>query len=122
MPRLRRCFIRGSLFYLAFGFTFGALRLANEGLAFDPHRGNLLPVHMELLLVGWMLQLALGVAYTILPRYGKGLSSRIETLAWLSGILLAVKKMIFNVACFMSREGYLKLPVFWHFYWWQGGE
>ena len=81
MPRLRSWFIRASLVYLACGFTFGALMLANEGLAFDPHLGSLLPVYMEFLLVGWMLQLALGVAYWILPPYAKGLSRGNETLA-----------------------------------------
>jgi hypothetical protein len=107
MPRLSGWFIRASLVYLAIGFTFGAIMLANEGLAFDPHLDQLLPVHMEFLLTGWMLQLALGVAYWILPRNVKGLPRGNETLAWLSmifinaGILLAVMGVIFNVAWFM---------------------
>jgi hypothetical protein len=107
MPRLSGWFLRASLVYLAIGFTFGALMLANEGLAFGPHLDQLLPIHMEFLLTGWMLQLALGVAYWILPRNVNGLPRGNETLAWLSmifinaGILLAVMSMIFNVAWFM---------------------
>jgi hypothetical protein len=107
MPRLSVWFIRASLVYLAIGFTFGALMLANEGLAFSPHLDRLLPVHMEFLFVGWMLQLALGVAYWILPRNVKGLPRGNETLAWLSlilinsGILLMGLSKIFNVAWFV---------------------
>lgn len=107
MPRLSVWFIRASLVYLAVGFTFGALMLANKGLAFNLHLDHLLPVHMEFLLVGWMMQLALGVAYWILPRYVKDLPRGNETMAWLSliflntGILMMTMNTVFNVTWFM---------------------
>jgi hypothetical protein len=107
MPRLSVWFIRASLVYLAIGFTFGALMLVNEGLAFDPHLSNLLPVHMDFLLVGWMLQLALSVAYWILPRYVVGLSRGNERMAWLSliflnaGILIMALNTVFNIDWFV---------------------
>ena len=69
MPRLSVWFIRLALAYLATGFTFGALLLANKGLAFAPLLWRLRPTHIELLLVGWMVQLAMGVAFWILPRF-----------------------------------------------------
>lgn len=69
MPRLSVWFIRLALAYLATGFTFGALLLANKGLAFAPLLWRLRPAHIELLLVGWMVQLAMGVAFWILPRF-----------------------------------------------------
>jgi hypothetical protein len=106
MPRLSGWFIRASLVYLAIGFTFGAIMLANEGIAFDPHLNQLLPVHMEFLLVGWMVQLALGVAYWILPRNVKGLPRGNVTLVWLSmiflniGILMGALNMEFKITWF----------------------
>lgn len=72
MPTLSRYFIRTALVYLALGFTFGGLMLANKGVPLHPWLWRLLPAHMEFLLVGWTLQLAMGVAFWILPRWWQG--------------------------------------------------
>ncbi len=69
MPRLSQWFIRAALIHLLLGFTFGALMLSNKGIPFHPGLWRLLPVHIELLLVGWTMQLVLGVAFWILPRF-----------------------------------------------------
>jgi hypothetical protein len=104
MPRLSGWFIRASLLYLTAGFTFGALMLSNAGLAFNSHLDQLLPVHMEFLLMGWLIQLALGMAYWILPRNVEGSPRGNATMAWLSliflnaGILLVSANTVFNAA------------------------
>lgn len=69
MPRLSVWFIRCALINLALGFTFGALLLWNKGLPIHPLIWRLLPAHIEFLLVGWLVQLAMGVSYWILPRF-----------------------------------------------------
>lgn len=69
MPRLSVWFVRCSLTHLFLGLTFGGLILANKGIPFAPWIWNLLPAHMEFLLLGWMVQLAMGVAFWILPRF-----------------------------------------------------
>ena len=69
MPRLSVWFIRAALCYLAIGFTFGALLLANKGAPLHPLTWRLLPAHIEFLLFGWTVQLAFGVAFWILPRW-----------------------------------------------------
>jgi hypothetical protein len=95
MPRPAVWFIRLSLVYLALGFTFGALILANKGVAFSPNPSAILPAHIEILLMGWLVQLALGVAYWILPRFTRGLPRGNKVMAWLvliglnAGIILA---------------------------------
>jgi cbb3-type cytochrome oxidase subunit 1 len=68
MPSLSTKFVRASLVYLAIGFSLGALLLANKALAFYPPTWKLLPIHMEVLMMGWFVQLAAGVAFWILPR------------------------------------------------------
>jgi len=68
VPRLSTWFVRSSLVYLALGFTLGAILLVNKGLAFLPQVWKLLPIHIEMLLMGWFVQLAAGVGYWILPR------------------------------------------------------
>jgi heme/copper-type cytochrome/quinol oxidase subunit 1 len=89
------------------GFTFGALMLGNEGLAFYPNLNHLLPVHIEILIMGWVMQLALGVAYWILPRFTHGLPRGNVPAIWLSlicinaGILLVALSVILNIAWFV---------------------
>lgn len=87
MPRLSVWALRAALLYLLSGFTLGALLLANKGQPFWPQVWGLLPPHIEFLLVGWMVQLALGVAFWILPRYSGG-SRGNENLARASLLLL----------------------------------
>jgi len=90
MPRLSVWFVRASLIYLLAGFTLGALMLAQDGVSYYPAIVAVLPVHMEFLLVGWLVQLALGVAFWIFPRFGLGLphSRGNEKLIWVSFVLL----------------------------------
>ena len=88
MPRLSSLLIRASLIYLALGFTFGGLLLANKAFPLYPATWGLLPAHMELLLIGWTAQLALGVAFWILPRFGQGLPCGNEALGWFSFVSL----------------------------------
>ena len=68
MPRLSVWLVRRSFVHLLLGFTLGGLILANKGYPFEPRIWNLLPAHLEFLLLGWMVQLAMGVAFWILPR------------------------------------------------------
>jgi hypothetical protein len=69
MPRLSVYFVRASLVYLALGLTVGGLLLANKGVMFLPAIWAWLPAHIEFSFVGWMIQLALGIAFWILPRF-----------------------------------------------------
>lgn len=69
MPRLSQWMIRAAFLYLLAGFTLGALLLAHKGAPFHPALWAWLPAHIEFLLIGWMMQLTMGVAYWILPRF-----------------------------------------------------
>ena len=88
MPRLSQWFIRAALIHLALGFTFGALMLGNKGVPFYPLLWRLLPAHIEFLLLGWTLQLALGVAFWIMPRFWQAPARGNETGAWVAFVLL----------------------------------
>lgn len=87
MPRLSAWTLRAALVYLLAGFTFGALLLAHKGVPYAGQLWRLLPAHVEFLLIGWTVQLILGVAYWILPRLPGGSRGRSE-LAGLAVILL----------------------------------
>jgi hypothetical protein len=89
MPRVSAWFVRASLCHLTLGFAIGALLLAAKGvrLGFDPW--VLRPVHIEMLLVGWMIQLVMGVAVWIFPRLVlRRAPQRSAITAWLAFALL----------------------------------
>ena len=88
MPRLSVWFVRASLTYLLLGFFFGALILAQKGISFYPPVWNLFPLHVEFLLVGWLIQLAMGVAFWIIPRFSGASPRGPVGLFWLSFALL----------------------------------
>lgn len=92
MPRPTVWFIRASMIYLLVGFALGALMLAQDGISYAPAVMLVLPIHMELLLVGWLVQLAMGVAFWIFPRFGLGLlhSRGNVKLIWSSFVLVNV--------------------------------
>ena len=107
MPRLSTWFIKASLIYLATGFTLGALMLANKGLRFSPLAWRLLPVHIELLLTGWIVQLAMGVAFWILPRFQ---SSRGDVRpAWAAFALLNGGLLLVAAGTLLGAPGWIAL-------------
>ncbi len=105
MPRLSAWFVRFALVYLALGFTLGGLMLANEGWNFAPRLNILLPVHIEILMMGWVMQLALGVAYWILPRYTQGLPRGNKAAAWISFLLVNMGILMIAISAFFSGTG-----------------
>lgn len=88
MPLLSQLFIRASLLYLAAGFTLGAIMLIHKGIPLHEDVWRLLPIHAEFLLVGWIIQLTLGVAFRILPRFWQPPARGDERGAWLAFFLL----------------------------------
>src|SRR5512133_841905 len=102
MPKLSRFFIRIALVYLLLGFTFGALILANKGIPFAPVVWALLPVHIEFLILGWLTQFALGVAFWILPRLGSESPRGNEAWSWATLILVNVGILFDSFAPFTA--------------------
>ena len=83
MPRLSRLMIRTALVWLALGYTVGGLLLLNKGLSLLPWLWTLRFTHVHLLLIGWMVQFACGVAFWILPRLDASGTRGDERLVWL---------------------------------------
>ncbi len=102
MPRLSAWFVRASLVYLALGFTLGGLMLANEGFQISSALDHLLPAHIEFLLAGWLVQLAMGVAYWILPRFASGPPRGSEKPVWISFLLFNAGILLVASTAFVS--------------------
>lgn len=69
MPTLSRFYIRTALVWLAVGTTLGGVILWSKASPV-PGAWQFLTAHISLVTWGWILQLSLGVAYWILPRFG----------------------------------------------------
>ncbi len=85
MPRLTCWFIRAALAHLGVGVVLGGLILSAKG--FPGALGwawLMLPAHIQLVVVGWMIQFALGMAYWILPRLDARGSRGSPGWAWAS--------------------------------------
>ena len=100
MPSLSCWFVRASLVHLAAGFTLGALLLFHKGVPWYPAAWQLLSPHIEFLLLGWTLQLAMGVAFWILPRDQHGPGRGNEGPVWVAFALL-------NVGVLMAGLGWM---------------
>ncbi len=113
MPRLSVILVRTALLYLGVGFTFGALILLQKGVSYWEGAWRLLPAHIEFLLVGWTVQLAMGVGFWILPRYIHGAPRGDERLVWMAyvclnaGVLLAGLGQWLNAPAWVALTGRL---------------
>jgi hypothetical protein len=80
--------------------------LVNKGMPFTSWVWRLLPVHIDILLFGFVIQLAMGIAYWILPRYRGGSRGK-ETVVWSAIVLLNLG--IWLISC----VGLFNLPGQW---------
>jgi hypothetical protein len=95
VPFLSVLLVRTALCWLAAGAAMGALLLASKALPLPGEVFRLFHVHSEAVLVGWMVQFAMGVAWWILPKFPRlperGPAAPVWA-AWLllnAGVLLA---------------------------------
>jgi cbb3-type cytochrome oxidase subunit 1 len=110
MPRLSQWFVRAAFMYLLLGFTVGALLLAHKGLPLHPVLWSWLPAHIEFLLFGWVVQVTMGMAFWILPRYWQKPRRPKEGYAQIAFVLLNLGIWLV-VAGTTFRAGQWFLPV-----------
>jgi len=109
MPRPSVWLIRTALLYLGAGFTIGALILLQKGLPYWGAVWQLLPLHIEVLLIGWTTQFAMGVAYWILPRFLHGAARGDVRLVWLAYALLNLGVLSAGLGGWLGAPGLVLL-------------
>ena len=88
MPFLSVLFVRTSLCWLAAGAVVGALLLASKAVPLPADVFRLFHLHSEAVLVGWTVQLAMGVAWWILPKYPRLPERGPAAPLWVAWLLL----------------------------------
>ncbi|MCC6615344.1 MAG: cbb3-type cytochrome c oxidase subunit I [Anaerolineae bacterium] len=83
MPLLSRAFIKAGLIYFIVGLAAGVLTVAQPVLHLPAFFGVFYPVYIHLLMVGWVMQLIIGVVYWMFPKYSKERPRRSERLGWI---------------------------------------
>lgn len=95
MPRVSAWLIRIALLHFLSGAILGASYLSFKALGAPVFAVSHRPVHVEQMLVGWMVQLVIGVGYWILPRTASHGTAPHAALMWAvfallnGGLLLA---------------------------------
>ena len=83
MPRVSVWMIRAALLHLLSGALLGAAYLAFKAEGWFVILVSHLGTHQEQMLVGWMVQLVIGVAYWILPRPAEQAADVSARVMWL---------------------------------------
>ena len=73
MPATTRAFVKASILYLGLGALLGALLLVNRWVGLGAAILALKASHVQFLVVGWLTQLIVGVAWWLLPPLPIGL-------------------------------------------------
>ncbi len=113
MPRLSQWYVKLSFIYLLSGFTVGALLLAHKGQPIHPALWGWLPAHIEWLLIGWVAQFTLGVAFWIAPRFwkeprrGNTTGATVAIVLLNGGILLATLGTVLRLSPWLLVGGRL---------------
>lgn len=95
MPDRSTWLVRGALLNLILGISIGSLILAQKAFGWQAAFWAFLPLHAELLLFGFMVQFAFGVALWILPRHAV---ESPEGAVWPAALLLNVGIWMVGVA------------------------
>jgi hypothetical protein len=95
VPRVSFMMVRAALLHLGIGATLGGWLLVEKGLQLSPWIWMWRPAHIQMMLLGWIVQLACGVAVWILPRLDAAGNRGSLWLAWFgfgalnAGVVLA---------------------------------
>lgn len=98
MPLLARTYIKAGLVHLAVALVFSVLVAAQPVLQLSPMVAVLRPVFLHLLIVGWVTQLIIGVAYWMFPKQSKEQPRGSTRLGWIVFALLNLGLILRAVA------------------------
>ncbi len=96
MPLITRTFIKTGLIAFVLALVAGVITAARSLLPLPSFVTGLTPIYFHLFMVGWVLQLIMGIVYWMFPKYSREKPRGRDELAWAtyallnSGLLLRV--------------------------------
>src|SRR5699024_525770 len=118
-----RQMLRLALVYLLIGAALGALMLIQKAFPFNAAIWIFRPVHIQLLIWGFIIQFTLGTAYYILPRYVKGSARGSKKAGWgvvvalNAGIILNILVVFYHVDTLKTAGIFLQAIAVILFFW-----
>jgi hypothetical protein len=112
MPPIARTFVKAAFLYFIAAFVLGGLMALEQWFRFSRWLRLLYLSQLHLLVVGWITQLAIGVAYWIFPRFRQEQNPEprgSDTLAW--AVIVCLNGGL--VLRFLVEPFYLMGPVPW---------
>lgn len=90
MPTLTRVFIKTGMIYFLMAMVVGVALAAPSLFSMPSTLAALRPVYFHLFMVGWVLQLIIGIAFWMFPKLSKHEPRGSEALGWLVYICLNI--------------------------------
>lgn len=90
MPTITRTFIKAAILYFALGLLTSFLVSARSLLNLPLFLDAMMPTYLHMLVVGWITQLIIGVAYWMFPKFSKQSPRGDERVGWAIFILLNI--------------------------------
>ncbi len=82
MPPITRRFIKTGLVFFVLAMIAGILVAARPVFDLPAPVGALTPIYFHLFMVGWVLQLIMGIAYWMFPKYSRERPRGYDGLMW----------------------------------------
>jgi predicted Kef-type K+ transport protein len=83
--------------------------LAQKGTPFNPAVLRMLPLHIEVVLLGWTLQLAMGIAFWILPRFSHEPRYGTQRYGWIAYVLINVGVLSVGLGGWLAISPFIPL-------------
>jgi cbb3-type cytochrome oxidase subunit 1 len=90
MPTITRYFIKAAMLYFGAGLLTGFLISARSLFNLPAALTAMTPTYLHMLVVGWITQLIIGVAYWMFPKFSKESPRGDERVGWVIFILLNI--------------------------------
>ena len=110
MPAITRYFIKAAILYFGAGLLTSFLVSAQKMLNLPSFFQSMTPTYLHMLVVGWITQLIIGVAYWMFPKYSKEQPRGNEKVGWVVLIALNAGLILRTIgeplAALMPDKGY----------------
>ena len=121
MPTITRYFIKAAMLYFGLGLLTGFLVSAQPLFNLPRVLLSMTPTYLHMLVVGWITQLIIGIAYWMFPKFSKEAPRGDERVGWAIFVLLNVGLVLriigepFAIGWMLPISAVLQLFAIWMF-------